>query len=715
MTKTRILIVEDEMIVALDLEDRLTTMGYDVVAAVQTGEEAIAQSLALHPDLILMDIMLKGEIDGIAAAAEINRVLPIPIIFLTASTDEKTVERAKLTGPFAYVLKPFEDRELRVNIEITTYKHGLEERVRQSEERYALAARGANDGLWDWDLLCHRIFFSPRWETMLGYEEGEFGQEPESWFGQIHPTDRQRVRDELNRHLAGESEHFESEYRIMHRSGTYRWVLTRGLALRNPNGVPVRMAGSQSDVTERKVYDPLTGLPNRTLFVDRLERAMERAYRDRNYAFAVLAAGIQNFPSVKETLGVAAGDQLVVNVSRLLQSSLAFSDTIASQGDGEFLVLLDDIPDITEASRVASRIQTALSQICSVAGHDVYTEASVGIAMNGREGHSAEDLILQARTAMRRASSDDHRRCEIFDDRMRTIACARLETEAELRRAVDQKAFCVHYQPIVSLKTGVLNGFEALVRWRRDGGELVYPGDFIHLAEETNVIVPLEGCVLRAACAQMEEWRRMKIFPKMPLLNINLSPKHYSHPGLFDELVDVLRTTGFDPHALQLEITESAFMKDTEAILQVLKQIKDLRIRLHMDDFGTGYSCLSYLYRFPINALKIDRSFIQTLADTAETQKIVQTIVSLARNLGLEVTAEGIENYEQMKLLQHYHCDHGQGYFFSKPVAADDVARLIVEPPWRSAFQRRPAIGQAGNQPIRAARNSRSRVGSRVN
>ncbi len=702
MNKTRILIVEDEMIVALDLEDRLQAMGYEVLGAVQAGEEAVARATQLHPDLILMDIMLKGEIDGIAAAAEINRLFSIPIIFLTASTDEKTLERAKFTGPFAYVLKPFEDRELRVNIEITTYKHGLEERVRQSEERYALAARGANDGLWDWDLVNHRIFFSPRWETMLGYEEGEFGQEPESWFTQIHPTDRQRVRDELNRHLAGESEHFESEYRIIHRNGAYRWVLTRGLALRNQNGVAVRIAGSQSDVTERKVYDPLTGLPNRTLFVDRLERAMERAQRDRSYAFAVLAAGVHNFANVKETLGVTAGDQLLINISRLLQTSLTCSDTVASQGDGEFLVLLDDIADITEASRVASRIQTALSQIRSIAGHDVYTEASVGIAMNDREGHSADDLILQARTAMRRASRDDHRRCEIFDDRMRTIACARLETEAELRRAVEQNAFCIHYQPIVSLRNGSLTGFEALVRWRRDCGELAYPDDFISLAEETNLIVPLEGWVLRAACEQMEEWRLRNIFPKAPLLSVNLSPKHYTHPGLFDELVDVLRTTGFDPLSLQLEITESAFMKDTEAVLLVLKQIKDLRIRLHMDDFGTGYSCLSYLYRFPINALKIDRSFIQTLAKTAETKKIVQTIVSLARNLGLEVTAEGIEEYEQMRLLQLYECDHGQGFFFSKPVAASDVERVVLEPPWRSSFEGPPAIGQAGNQAARA-------------
>jgi diguanylate cyclase (GGDEF)-like protein/PAS domain S-box-containing protein len=699
MSKTRILIVEDEMIVALDLEDRLRTMGYEVVDLVQTGQEAVARANALHPDLILMDIMLKGEMDGIAAAAKINELLSIPIIFLTASTDEKTLERAKFTGPFAYVLKPFEDRELRGNIEITTYKHGLEERVRQSEERYALAARGANDGLWDWDLVNNRIFFSPRWETMLGYGEGEFRQDPESWFSQIHPTDKQRVKDELNSHLAGQSEHFESEYRIIHRNGTYRWVLTRGLALRDQSGKAVRIAGSQSDVTERKVYDPLTGLPNRTLFVDRLERAMERALRERSHAFAVLAAGVHNFRSVKETLGATAGDQLLINISRLLQTSLTCSDTVASQGDGEFLVLLDDIADITEASRVASRIQTALSQMCSVAGHEIYTEASVGIAMNGREGHSAEDLILQSRTAMRRASLDDHRRCEIFDDRMRTIACARLETEAELRRAVEQNAFCIHYQPIVSLKNGSLTGFEALVRWRREGGELAYPGDFISLAEETNLIVPLEGWVLRAACTQMEEWRRKGLFPNPLLLSINLSPKHYSHPGLFDELVDVLGTTGLDPRSLQLEITESAFMKDTEAVLLVLKQIKDLRIRLHMDDFGTGYSCLSYLYRFPINALKIDRSFIQTLTKTAETKKIVQTIVSLARNLGLEVTAEGIEEYEQMRLLQHYECDHGQGFFFCKPVAPNEVERVVHEPPWRLTLETPPGTEGAQPQP----------------
>jgi PAS domain S-box-containing protein len=317
----RILVVEDETIVSMDLQNSLKYLGYEVVGAAVSGPEAISKADKTRPDLVLMDIILKGEMDGIQAAESIYSRLGIPVIFLTASTDDKTLQRAKVTEPFGYMIKPFEERELHSHIEIALYKHRMERQLRESEERYSLATQGANDGLWDWNIQSKEIYFSPRWKSMLGFSDKQIGQSPMDWFSRIHPGDREVVEKSIARHLTGDVSHFECEYRILDAGGAYRWVLCRGLASRDGSGKAHRIAGSQTDITERKVYNPLTGLPNQILFVDRVEQAL-RCVKAKTKDFAVAVVEIEGIKSVASSLGHVIADHLICQVARQIQACL---------------------------------------------------------------------------------------------------------------------------------------------------------------------------------------------------------------------------------------------------------------------------------------------------------------------------------------------------------------------------------------------------------
>ncbi len=682
----RILIVEDETIVALDLKNSLKVLGYDVVGTACSGEEAITKADQTRPDLVLMDIILKGDMDGVQAADSIRATLNIPVIFLTACADERTLQRAKVTEAFGYLLKPFEERELHGHIEIALYKHHMERALRESEERYSLATLGANDGLWDWNLESEEIYYSPRWKSMLGYEEGQIGRSPDDWFKKMHPADRIGVEKRLAQHIAGLSSHFESEYRIMDVDGAYRWMLCRGLALRNSNGKAHRIAGSQTDITDRKVYNPLTGMPNRILLMDRLERSLKRIQRQKKCSFGVIALDVDGLKMINDSLGYVLADQLLIQVARRVQCCLSSQDTVAHCGNDDFVLLLEDIKDARNATIAAARVLREMEQPFQLDGQTVYVTATAGITLGTEDYTRPEELLRDASTALHRAKAAGKGRCEIFDRDMRAAAVARLKLESDFRKAFEQQEFRVHYQPIVCLETGRLTGFEALVRWQRPG-DLVLPGDFIALAESTDLIVPLEDLVLRSACAQVAKWQAEQDPAEQLTLNVNLSAKHYSQANLVKEVKEILRSTGLMPKNLCLEITESALMENTDTIAETLSGIRGLEVQVHMDDFGTGYSSLSYLHRFPIDTLKIDRSFVGNLGMSEETWKIVQAILHLAQNLGIEVIAEGIENLMQLRMLQSLGCQYGQGYYFSKPLDPRDIGSMLAQQiPWAVAF-----------------------------
>ena len=427
-------------------------------------------------------------------------------------------------------------------------------------------------------------------------------------------------------------------------------------------------------------HDALTGLPNRPLLIDHLKLAIERSKLQHDHLFAVLFIDLDRFKNINDSLGHNTGDQLLVAIAARIGECLRPTDTIARLGGDEFAILLDGLEDWTIANTVADRIQSELLKPFSLNGHEVYTTASIGIrlSIDGRE--DAENMLRDADTAMYRAKDNGKARHELFHSTMHTRAVALLKLETDLRRAIEREEFCVHYQPIVSLETEALVGFEALARWNHPERGLVPPDEFIPLAEETGLITEIGAWVLRQACTQLCAWQSA-LGRESLTMSVNLSGKQLTQTDLIKQIENTLRETGLNPTWLRLEITESVVMENAELATNTLLQLRKLGVHLSIDDFGTGYSSLSYLHRFPVNTLKIDRSFIGRMAKGDENSEIVRTICTLANNLGMEVVAEGVETREQLELLRSLKCEYGQGYFFSKAVDAEKATALVLNEP----------------------------------
>ena len=687
MSQIRILIVEDEAIVAMDLRLRLEALGYEITNTVASGEEAIETIEADRPALVLMDIMLRGELDGIETSEIVRARFGLPVIFVTAYADPATLERAKITEPFGYVLKPFDDRELQGHIEIALYKHRSEKRLRESQERYELTSLGANDGLWDWDFRSHEIYFSPRWKAILGYNLEELSPHPREWFSRLHPVDSNRVKREFASHVKGIVPHFESEYRIRTKDDGYRWVLTRGLGVRDANGNIYRMAGSLTDITDRKIYDPTTGLPGKSLFLDRIKRELDRSKRseDGPRHFALLCVEVCDVGLLSEGEQEGDRDALVNYASNHLEERFDSGGAVAHLGDGRFGVVIDDMQTVDDVKRVSEEIQGALAVPFQVNGQECQLHPTIGIAL-ARTGYaSAADMLRDAETAIGRAKTSGRSRIEIFDESMRSRLAVHIQKEENLRWGIEREQIEVHYQPIVSLGTGEISGFEALARWR-NGGELLLPKDFVPFAEETGLVSNLDKLVLRTAMEEAGKWKRAGESRSPLIISVNLSARCYGEPDLAEKIEEIIAGTGFDPACLKLELTESALIENMDVVAATLTRLRDLGIQIAMDDFGTGYSSLSYLHRFPIGTLKIDRSFVSDLGIRQDSRKIVQTIVALGRNLGLEVTAEGVENTRQIIELQAFDCTSAQGFLFSRPLTKEAARKLLAgEMPWMGA------------------------------
>ena len=569
-----------------------------------------------------------------------------------------------------------------------TDRRSVELKLRQSEERYALAVRGANDGLWDWDLKTGRLHLSSRWRAMLGCAEDEAGESPDFWFSRVHPEDLPRLREAIKAHKDGTTPHVEVEHRVRHQAGHWRWMLARGLAIRDAASAPYRMAGSLTDITDRKaaderlvrdaLYDSLTGLANRALLLQRLEHTLARSRRKEQLHFALLFLDLDRFKVINDGLGHVVGDQLLCEFARRLGTCVRPADTVARLGGDEFVILLEDIVDDTDAARVAERIHDVLKKPFVLDDHEVFTTASIGIAPGSSQYQDVQDLLRDADAAMYRAKALGKSRHEMFDTAMHDRAMEVLKLETDLRRAIERQEFLIEYQPIVSLADGSLRGFEALVRWQHPDRGTVAPTVFIPMMEETGLIVALGAWVIAQACRQLKNWHeRFGQFPSLGV-SINVSGTQFAKADLVAEVEAALRETNLPGRCVTLEITESVMMVNADAAAATLRELRARGASISVDDFGVGYSSLSQLHRFPIDSLKIDRSFLQRIGGEERDAEIIRTIVTLGHNLGLTVTAEGIETPLQLARLRTLGCESGQGYLFSKPLSVERVDAMLA-------------------------------------
>ena len=581
---------------------------------------------------------------------------------------------------------------------------GAHHALKRSEERLALAADGANDGWWEWDLRTKELYVSARWNEIVGLPAKAGVGRPEEWLERVHPADSTALKAALKAYLSGDKPVFEHEHRIRHENGTYRLFLCRGITARGTGRTPVRIAGSLTDITDHTraqqelrsagFRDSLTGLRNRADFVEVLGRRLDAFKRPHQGAgrCAILYLDLDRFKVVNDSLGHLVGDEMLIAVSRRLEGCVRDGDTLARLGGDEFAILLDTVGDEQQANAIAFGIQETLSQAIMVAGRELFTTASIGIAFGASEHNNPDEILRDADTAMYHAKSRGKARHELFDADLHARTKDRLDLENDLRHAVDNKDFQIVYQPIVLLGSGMCVGFESLIRWTRNG-KPVSPVTFVPMAEELGLIESLGTWILQQVCETFAAWKRRYPDAGLEYVTVNVSSRQLMQQNFLRIVEQAVEKSGLKPRDLRLEITETALMDSPAIAAQVLRQLREFGAKIYLDDFGTGYSSLSHLHKLPVDALKIDRSFVITLG-IADRPAIVESIMALARTMNTSVVAEGIETEVQARELERLGCTHAQGYLFSRPVTAAAAEQVIAI---------RKALGPKGAVPPQSA------------
>jgi diguanylate cyclase (GGDEF)-like protein/PAS domain S-box-containing protein len=699
--------LEREMLQRLLAEEALRTSEERYRSLVEQAADAI---YIVSPDASILDVnpsactILGYSADELVGRSFLDLVPPgdlaaTPLQVREAAKGKAIVFERNLTRrdgtvvPVEISAKALDDGRIQGIARDVTERKRAEAALRESEERYALAAKGANDGLWDWNLRSGELYLSPRWKSMLGYEDGEVGTESEEWLGRVHPDDAEAVRGDLKAHLDGATPFFEHEHRVRHRDGSYRWMLTRGLAVRDETGASVRMVGSQTDVTNRKLaeeqllhdafHDQLTGLPNRALLLDRLSQAGERIKRAGSLPFALLHTGLDRFHVVNESLGHSVGDKVLETTAQRIEGCLRPGDTLARVGGDEFVVLTEDLKDVSDATRLVERITRELSQPILIGDQEVFVTASTGIVTSNGVAERPDDYLRDAHVALGRARTKGRGSVETFQAELHERVMSRLRLETALRHALERDEFEVYYQPVIDLEGDRLLGLEALVRWRHPERGILPPVEFLSVAEEAGFLVAIDRSVIGKACRQLRSW--LDRYPALGHLtmSVNLSSRQFSEPDLVRFLETELQKSGLDPRHLHVEVTEGTLMESISRTRAVLTELRSMGVRLLIDDFGTGYSSLSYLQNFPIDTLKIDRSFVGQITSASSQAPIVQTIVALAENMGMRVLAEGVETAVQCTRIRSLRCQSAQGYLFSRPIdALQTEAVVLTRPSW---------------------------------
>lgn len=807
--KKKILIVEDEGIVALDLQDQLQFMGYQVVGIADTAKDALRMAAKESPDLVLMDIVIKGERDGIDIARQLHDLFAIPVVFLTAYADENTLARAKLSHPYGYIIKPFNGKMIHSNIEMALHRHEVDQALIKC---YSTTLSRIGDAVISFDHNGKVRYLNAMAEALTGWKANEAVQQPlsdvfvlidvqnsdnppinpltllvshqmfsnpsgfelHSKFGTTIPigfsiiplssnhsdasdetgiiiftdkrehliserqakvaeklfdnsiegiilTDKDLHIQQINKtftEVTGyelddvigntpailqsgqhDRDFYKNMWATLKRSGIWQgqifnkrkngevyleWLSI--YSIKNKNGDVINYIGLFSDLTEKRMtedhihnlshYDALTGLPNRLMFMERLKQSIVIARRAK-INFALFFIDLDGFKKVNDSLGHDAGDVLLQEMARRLNILMRESDTVCRLGGDEFTVIISGYNTIIDVITVAKKILAELSTPVKISERSVYVSASIGISLYPNDGEDIQELVKNADTAMYAAKEKGKNRYEFYDNEMNRRTLERLTLESCIHRAYDEQQFAVYYQPKVDLNTGAICGAEALIRWfhSKDIG-FIPPSQFIPLAEETGMIIPIGEWVLRQVCKDMHEWEEkgIALFP----ISVNLSTVQFRDLNLIKMIDTVLKQSNIDPQYKDLEITESMLMGDIQNTLRMMNQIKGIGVSLSIDDFGTGYSSLQYLKQFPVDTLKIDKSFIDEVPSSPGDCAIVKTVIDLAHNLNMSIVAEGIEKTEQAEFLLKNGCFIGQGFYYSRAVLADEVAAMIL-------------------------------------
>lgn len=689
------LVVDDDPMMRLIATQTLSQRGFRVIEAAE-GEQALELFANRQPDLVLLDVLMPG-IDGYETCRrlrELKRGRHVPVLMLTGLDDLDSINRAYEAGATDFVSKPINWAVLGHRVRYMLRAADTLKDLADSQAMLSSAHRIARLGSWSWDLHGDHGQCSDQTCSILGYEPGTFAPGAQSFLARVHPEESEQAQAEIRALLAG-SKITEIAHRIVLPDGSVRHVCLHCDIRLDNDGNAVGVYGTIQDVSESKrveerirnlaYFDGLTQLPNRHYFSENVSKALHHAKR-HNRVLGVLSMDLDQFKRINDTLGHSVGDRLLQAVAGRLQEGIRAQDTLAlgepdatlglaRLGGDEFCILLTEISQFHDAARVARRIVESLSVAFVIDDNELFVTTSIGIALYPLDGDDAETLIKNADAAMYYAKSQGRNNYQFYGKTMNSRALEKLAMESQLRKAIERSEFELHFQPKLDLRTSRVSGAEALIRWRHPELGMVPPIDFIPLAEESGLIVPIGEWVLRAACEESMQWQSQGLPPVH--VAVNISSPHFRHSGLLPMVARVLHETGLPPECVEVEVTESMLMDDMETTLATLHRLKDMGLRLAIDDFGTGYSSLAYLKRFPLDALKIDRSFVKDTPAAADDAAITSAIIAMAHSLKLEVVAEGVETEAQLEFLRARGCEYVQGYLISRPVPAPDFRALL--------------------------------------
>ena len=688
------LVVDDDPVMRILTRKALESDGFSVHEA-QDGRAAITTFSRIQPDIVLMDVMMP-ELDGYGACRGIRELAQgsrTPILMLTGLDDVDSINQAFDAGATDFIAKPINWGILGHRVRYLLRSASVLEQLVRNQESLAEAQRIAHLGNWEWDIEKDRVYWSVETSRVLALESGATTANISRFLERIHPEERPQAQAALKDSVK-EGNTIDSTHRLILDDGSIRYVHILALTRRTADGRGCFVTGTVQDITDRRkaeekirylaYYDALTTLPNRQFFLEQLQRSLATAQR-HSRLLGVLSLDLDQFKRVNDTLGHSLGDDLLVAVSRRLSDCVRSADAVARLdfgtdrlarlGGDEFSLLLTDLAQFHDAARVAQRILDQLKMPFQLGEQEVFVTASIGIALFPNDGENSESLVKNADTAMHYAKEQGRNNYQFYGAAMNTTALEKLSLEGQLRKALERQEFILHYQPKVDASDGRVTGVEALVRWNHPELGIVGPNQFISVAEDIGLIIPLGEWVIATACRQLCAWQQQGCAPIS--VAVNIAGSHFRQPSLLSVVADTLRDTGLDPGQLEIELTESMLMDNVEATIAVLRDLKAMGVRLAIDDFGTGYSSLAYLKRFPLDTLKIDRSFIKdTPGDTGDAA-LTTAIIGMAHSLNLSVVAEGVELQVQFDFLKDRGCDVIQGFLISRPMPPENMLEFI--------------------------------------